>query len=377
MLYIFLHHKAVYMYISWSLLSFFIFSCGKSEKNSSVCKYILKASLKNFLKNPTEESLEVLKANCQIMDPEDEEAFNYFLENKNTYLPKTFRTEFFKVAWKVFERADQKLKDKKYELLYNIPKEIISGLEENFCVEILTNQLFEPKQQNINYQLENFTRKFVSCAENEDVICNKLNAIFKIIKDKCDQISNKRFSSIKQSVYNLIKWLCQESIEIKSAAIASLLFLKIQSLGALEDVYNETLLVEFTKNYLDFKKEESWQFLAKSIFNTFNNMSVNNQFGLFPIFNSVLNDLFGMVPESIDGKDFLAAVSENIDSSINALLLLECIPKCFTRSNENFDFYNEILDKISNSRDPVVRLRYKHAITSEFCIREKQNTVYG
>lgn len=331
--------------------------CGESEKNPSICKFILHRSFKYFVKNPSEETWEIFTKNSNIIDKTDEEAYQIFFEYKK--IPRGYKQRFIEFAWETLENSCEKIAKKKYTLISSISEELLEGFSEEFCFKILNESLFNAKYH--DYSIVEFSVKFLFSSET--VFSRRLNLIFSIFQSQVESNWLNIPGNLRVNATNFIEAICSRATEKSELQKLELVKSKWLEILQPKDAMEDFLLMQLSLIYIEIKDKENFvKEYAWKVSEFLDEFLADFGIETWPIFSRILNSTICNTFK-LDGKvkeellfDFLNSLMKCNTSQICFLLIINLLPKQISKNVDVKEMHLDVLEKFRQNVDVVVQI---------------------
>ncbi|KAB0796529.1 hypothetical protein PPYR_10590 [Photinus pyralis] len=150
-----------------------------TETNSSINKFIVKASFRYFLKNPSDSSWDLVQSNLKRVDANDEEVVDILVQTSK--VPPSFLVTYLTSAIDYLENVAIKSKKTdlgKINLLTSIKPSSMTVLPDELFWPIIQKYLFQNKE--LSVAVQKFASRFVAYTEEG---ATRVDQLFSLIKE--------------------------------------------------------------------------------------------------------------------------------------------------------------------------------------------------
>lgn len=338
----------------------------KTEKNSSICKFIFKGCFNFFVKNPNDYTWDLVQLSLTSVDITDTEAIDILIRlNK---IPDEYFIKYFLFTWDTLGKIPDpynKMESYKGNLLKSLSEQQIQNLPIQFCETLIKECLF--KTNSLSYfplQIQIFTCKYIIYCKSPEEQCKRLVFVFELLKNYISdkwQVPQYRKSS-RNCAGNFVKEFCNhflnnqnlsKGILVKFAELWNDFLRPHQAIG-------EYLQFQFTLVVID---KLSLKEICKRIISI--SESLSNSYGLLVLYtvsNKINNfiNYFEQTPSLASDMKRLMLIDNLLDCGNNStliyLLVLILLKDKQSNKHDLKTKYDEIIEILKKQDEPIIQL---------------------
>ncbi|XP_072391594.1 uncharacterized protein [Diabrotica undecimpunctata] len=311
------------------------------ESNVSSLKYLFSATLKYFLKNPSEELLDKVIESMNNIDVNDKETLDSL---KDVTIPVKYRAQYIEKCWKYFEglkSKDVKITDYLNSFLNHMSADILSILSVSFTTHII-NRYFPVVDERLD-DIDDFVVRVLRTRIPER------NRNFQIVFDMLSKFLNTMRISFFKSFIDSIN---NEPDQQFLAMFAENWYKNF----SLIDSFDEHIIL----NLISFKLENSSvDDLATKTVNYLEQLIAEFGYHCFDRFNDKFKSAFNYLYVVEEYSLYLAILKYKATPTTCSLVLNNVIDMSDDDDEKLRNIFNEIINIIKNVETPIVRVNLK------------------
>ncbi|KAF5303593.1 hypothetical protein FQR65_LT08194 [Abscondita terminalis] len=339
-------------YINTSMKNFM-----DNEKNFSIRKHLFSSVFQLFLRNPNDHSWQLVMDNIEAISNNENESLCKLATSKR--ISKQFFVRYLLFTWKTLNMLpfNKTLEEAKSQILNNVTQDNVSLLPNEFCLELIQNNLFQKTHPSLVLMINDFTCKFLIYSDYD-----YMDQVFSLIK-KFSRTSCK-------DIHNFVKDFCQFFITKKCDKIAvlnSFAVLWDETMKPYESLENY-LYIQFTLMSLNNNSIEA---VGSKIADICNNLFEIHCLNLRILKNILLNSFKANLLENVEGNFdenyslLIDSIVKNGNSNATLILALHLIPP-----DEIFTFkakiiYDSIIEAAGRNSHPGVQIELYHYLINK------------
>ncbi|KAF2886316.1 hypothetical protein ILUMI_19857 [Ignelater luminosus] len=341
----------------------------EGEKNSSIRKFLFKASFNYYNKNPAEKQLwDIVKQNVTLMDINDKEAFDILMDI--TKVPKICLVDYIIFTWEFLENhpnaQESNFITAKSLLLDAVTADVIPNTPKTFCLNIIEKYFLKFDQlTEFHKTIVFFTVKILIYSTPETDQQEYLKMVFEML-NRYIISSNWKKAEVKKVISCFVQNFCHYfSKKLSSNNCILEKFLGCwNKLLQPHQAFEEYLCLNFTLIFLNLNTAEIAVRLAEFCNNVLGvyGIAVTDMF-CASLKNHVLNFLSVDNQDDVNLKeDNLFVLIDNIikfSNSINCLLVvISLLPREISKSASLKQKYDKVMKELENNSDLRVQLAF-------------------
>ncbi|KAF5303592.1 hypothetical protein FQR65_LT08193 [Abscondita terminalis] len=331
-----------------------------NEKNSSIRKHMFTSVFKLFLRNPDDYSWQLVKDNIKAISNEDTEAFCNLANSKR--ISKKYFVRYLLFTWKTLDALpmNEKLEEAKSTLLEAVTQDNVALLPNEFCLELIQNNLFQKTHPTLVQKLNDFTSKYLIYS-GYDCVDHIFSVIKKFSKTSC------------KSVHNFVKDFCQFFITKncdKVTILTSFAAMWDEIMKPYESLENY-LYIHFTLMFMNSLNHKSIEEVGRTIAEICNslfdiqclNLQIFKDVFLTVFKDSLLEEMTGNLDTNF--SLLIDSIVKNGNSNASLTLALDLIPLDEISTLKARMIYDGIVETAGRNSNPGVQVQLHHYLINK------------
>ncbi|KAK9870078.1 hypothetical protein WA026_006173 [Henosepilachna vigintioctopunctata] len=333
----------------------------EEEKNISLKQHMFLSCYKYFIQNKIPECWTLLKKYIDQLKKQQKEV-KKLLRDAHV-IPKMYRADFVECVWQVFNKLKpekERFDDDMLRLLSSLKNSDIMIMRDEFCMNVIENNLFDVEELALIDSVYNFMKRFVMYGDN---VKEKIEFIFKSLrnfKGKFWDTVGKKGRSLRvvnKFCYGICEDLLKDDNNAFNTEFPKLFREAWQKEFTIDETFEEYLFIDFM--VLKFDSAGIFDSLPQELSKLYSNCV--SKYGSL-IISNFKNFLTSCLRVVLKDKDYNLKLIKFLDDFIEAesspehcALVIELLP--VGRFDEDLQImYNKLIEKLLQ-KDHIVRIR--------------------